>query len=431
MRIVILSLAMALAAVASVTLPIKYAYAVEQQAKAEKKTRRTPALRSRVYDQLARAQQLADENKADEAFVVLDRVAQRSSSMNSYEIAMMHNFYAFIHYNLEDYGKAIVAFENVVQQAPIPESFEKSTLFSLAQLYMMQQDYDKVVAKLQRWEAINRGKIPAKNYVLKAQAMYQKKDYSTSLEYITQAIDLVEADPDFGPIAQEGWYILKRAIFFELKRPEDVKNVLLNKLVKHYSKGKYWIQLGGMYGELENETKQFAVLEMAFQQGYISKGSDMFNLAQLYYYHGAPFKAAKTMEAAFDSGELEKNLRNMRFLANCWTASKDVDKAIPALIAAAELSETGDLYSQLSQLYLNSDEWSQAIDAADKAIKKGELRQPGTVHLVKGMSLFNQQRFNDAMNELALAEKFKATLPMAKQWQKYVESERKLSEAIM
>lgn len=430
MRIVILSLAMVIGSVALVTVPVTTAQAAEQKVEAKKKTRRTPALRSRVYDQLARAQKLADENKPDEAFAVLDRVAERSSSMNSYEVAMMYNFYAFIHYNLEDYAKATEAFENVVKQAPIPESFEMSTLFSLAQLYMMKEDYDKVVEKLQRWEAINSGKIPAKNYVLKAQAMYQKKDYTASLEYITQAIDLVESDPDFGPIAEEGWYILQRAVFFELKRPEDVKNVLLNKLVKHYNKGKYWIQLGGMYGELENEEKQFAVLEMAYQQGFITKGSDMFNLAQLYYYHGAPYKAAVTMEAAFKSGELEKNLRNVRFLANCWTASKDLDKAIPVLSDAAKLSDTGDIYAQLSQLYLNMDKWDDAVIAADNAIKKGELRQPGVVHLVKGMSFFNQEKYNDALNELAKAEKFKSSATMAKQWQRYVESEKK-SAAMM
>ena len=185
-----------------------------------------------------------------------------------------------------------------------------------------------------------------------------------------------------------------------------------------------------MYGELENEEKQFAVLEMAYQQGFITKGSDMFNLAQLYYYHGAPYKAAVTMEAAFKSGELEKNLRNVRFLANCWTASKDLDKAIPVLSDAAKLSDTGDIYAQLSQLYLNMDKWDDAVIAADNAIKKGELRQPGVVHLVKGMSFFNQEKYNDALNELAKAEKFKSSATMAKQWQRYVESEKK-SAAMM
>ena len=73
-------------------------------------------------------------------------------------------------------------------------------------------------------------------------------------------------------------------MYYELKQSEKVKDVLL-KLVKHFDEPKYWVQLGGMYGELGEEKKQLAILETAYQQGYIESGSDMFNLAQLYYYH--------------------------------------------------------------------------------------------------------------------------------------------------
>ena len=62
----------------------------------ERKTKRVPTLRSKVYDQLSRAQTLADVGKQAEAFVVLDNVKSKASSMNSYEQAMMYNFYGFI-----------------------------------------------------------------------------------------------------------------------------------------------------------------------------------------------------------------------------------------------------------------------------------------------------------------------------------------------
>lgn len=127
-----------------------------QESAAERKTRRTPALRAKVYEQLARAQALADENKTAEAIEALDSVRERSDSMNSYELAMMHNFYGFIYYNDEKYDEAIAAFEQVVEQQPIPESFELSTLFSLAQLHMMQGNYDKTLSFLERWEALIR-----------------------------------------------------------------------------------------------------------------------------------------------------------------------------------------------------------------------------------------------------------------------------------
>lgn len=395
------------------------AYAQEQQ-KQKRKTRKTPALRSRVYDQLARAQKSADEGKTAEAIEVLDAVKERSDSMNSYEKAMMYNFYGFIHYNAEQYDQAIASFEQVVAQQPIPESFEKSTLFSLAQLHMMRGNYDKTVTFLERWEALNVGEIPAKNFLLKAQAMYQQKNYTQASEYINTAVSMVEAEDK---VPEEGWFILQRAIYYELKQPGKVKDVLV-KMVKHYNQDKYWIQLGGMYGELGEEKKQLAVLETAYQQGFISKGSDIFNLAQLYYYHQVPYKGAALMEKALDEGKLDKNLRNLKFLANCWTFAKENEKAIPVLQAAAGMADNGELDAQLAQIFLNMERWDQAITASQAALKKGELKKPGFAHLVMGMAYFNKKRFNDALNQLAEAEKHKNSKRMAQQWSKYVQSEK-------
>ena len=310
MRVSVMATAVVTLLAAPTIIPVAdsgYAYAQEEKKK--RKTKRTPALRARVYEQLARAQKLGDEGNVAEAIEVLDKVNDKSDSMNSYERAMMHNFYGFIHYNAEDYDKAIEAFEQVVQQQPIPESFEQTTLFSLSQLSLMQGKFDKSIEYLERWESLQVGDIPPKNFLLKAQARYQQKNFEEALIHINKAVELVEADPEKG-VAEENWYILQRAIYYELKQPKKVTEILV-KLVRHYNQGKYWNQLGGMYGEIGEERKQLAVMESAYQQGYIEKGSDIFNLAQLYYYHQVPYKAARLMEEAFDNGKLDKNLHKI------------------------------------------------------------------------------------------------------------------------
>ncbi len=83
------------------------AVAQEEQKASERPTRRTPALRSKVYEQLARAQEQADAGNIAEAVDILDVVQDKASSMNSYELAMMYNFYGFIYYNDEQYDKAL------------------------------------------------------------------------------------------------------------------------------------------------------------------------------------------------------------------------------------------------------------------------------------------------------------------------------------
>ncbi|WP_185969122.1 tetratricopeptide repeat protein [Aliiglaciecola sp. M165] len=388
----------------------------------EQKTKRTPALRSKVYDQLARAQALADMDKIDEALDSLKAVERKSSSMNSYELAMMYNFFGFIYYNAEDYDNAIASFEKVVAQQPIPESFEKSTLFSLSQLHMMRGNYDKTVSHLEKWEALHDGEIPAKNLVLKAQAMYQKKDYVAASGFINAAIEQQESS-ELGFKVEESWYVLQRAVYYELKNPKKVTEVLV-KMVKQFNKPEYWVQLSGMYGELGLEKEQLAILESAYQQGFVNKANDLFNLAQLYYYHQAPFKAAKIIEQAIDHGVLDNDLRNLKFLAQSWSLAKEDEKAVPVMLAAAQMSSDGELDMQLAQIFLNMEKYDDAIEASQRAIDKGDLRNPGNAHLILGMALFNKQRFVASLTQLAKAEEHQKTEAMAKRWSQFVKNEQ-------
>ena len=425
-----LSLAVAVVLGVSITPVIsgdQQVQAQEQKA-SERKTRKTPAMRARVYDQLARAQALADEGKTPEAVEALDSVKDRSSSMNSYELAMMYNFYGFIYYNEENFDKAIESFEMVVQQQPIPESFEQTTLFSLAQLHMMRGNYGQTLEFLERWEALQKGPIPPKNLVLKAQAMYQNKDFAAASGYINKAIEQQENSEE-GYQVDENWYVLQRAIYYELKQPVKVTEVL-EKMVRLFNEPKYWIQLAGMYGELGEEKKQLAMMETAYQQGFVTSGSDMFNLAQLYYYHQVPYKGARLMEEAIDSGSLDKNLRNLKFLAQCWSLAKEDEKAVPVMVAAAEMSEDGELDAQLAQTYLNMEEYAKAVESSQKALEKGELRNQGVTHLVLGMALFNQEKYVEALNQLAEAEKFNSSRRMAQQWKRFVTSEKQSKEQL-
>ena len=425
-----LSLAVAVVMGVSVAPVITGDQQIQAQEKkaSERKTRKTPALRAKVYDQLARAQSLADEGKTEEAIEALDSVKDRSSSMNSYELAMMYNFYGFIYYNEEDFDKAIESFEMVVQQQPIPESFEQTTLFSLAQLHMMRGNYGQTLEFLEKWEALQSGPIPAKNLVLKAQAMYQNKDYEAASGYINEAIKVQENSPE-GYQVDENWYVLQRAIYYELKQPKKVTAVL-EKMVRLFDKPKYWIQLAGMYGELGEEKKQLAMMETAYQQGFITSGSDVFNLAQLYYYHQVPYKGARLMEQAMDNGILDENLRNLKFLAQCWSLAKENEKAVPVMVAAAELSEDGELDAQLAQTYLNMEEYDKAVESSRAALEKGELRNQGVTHLVMGMALFNQEKYVEALNQLAEAEKFSRSKRMAQQWKRFVTSEKQNKEQL-
>ena len=400
------------------------AFAQAETSLGERETRRTPALRSRVYEQLSRAQTVADGGDIVGALAILDEVKDKSSSLNSYELAMMYNFYGFIYYAEEDFDKTIASFKEAVNQSPIPVGFEQTALYSLAQLSMAQSNYDDVIAYLERWESLNKGVIPPKNYILKAQALYQNKSYQEAAKYIEEAIVNHENN---GYLPDENWLVLQRAIYFEMQRPEKVKDIII-KLIRLYDQPKYWIQLAGMYGELEQEKKQFATMEIAYQRGFIDSASDTFNLAQLYYYHGVPYKGARLMEQALKSGLLKENLRNLKFLGQSWQLAKEDAKAVPVMEKAAILSEDGQLDAQLALLYYNLDDFDKSINSAKLAIEKGKLDRPGDTYMVLGLSYFSKRDFVAALEQLSKAEDFSSSRAAARQWRGYVEREKSAFE---
>lgn len=392
----------------------------------EQKTKRVPALREKVYSQLARAQKLADDGDVKAGLEALDSINERSSSMNSYEIAMMHNFYGFIYYNENDLPKAIAAFEKVVAEEGIPESLRVSTTFSLAQLAMANSDYEKVIAFLDQWDAINTKPITDGYYVLRAQTYYQLKDFKQGLNYITQAITLSDSE---GKTPKENWLVLQRAMYYSLNQTDKVVDVL-ERMVKLYNKPEYWVQLSGMYGELGKERQQLSVIEAAYQQGFLTSKSDLRQLAQVYLYNGLAYKAATVMSKAIDAGIAEQTAKNYAFVAEAMIQAKEDEKSIMYFAKAADLSPSGKYDQRLAEVYVNTEQFEEAADAARKALDKGDLDFESNAFVALGMAQYNLQNFDASILAFEQAQKHKKSQRLAQQWIKYVKREKVHAETL-
>jgi len=394
---------------------------------AEKRvSKRVPAMRNRVYSQLARAQQVADSGDKAQGFQILDEVKARIEQLNSYEKAMLWNFYGFMYYGNDDISNAINSFENVVAQEAIPESLYQSTVYSLAQLATQQGDFAKALKFLKDWQANNGGELKAPQHILFAQVYYQDKQFDNALEHINGAIAIAKENQE---TPKENWLILQRASYYELKQPEMVTKVM-EELVKLYQKPEYWLQLAGMYGEIGQEEKQLGAMETAWQAGYVTKPSDIVMLAQLYLFNQLPYKAATLLDDAIGKGIVVADEKRIQLLAQAYVMAKEDEKAIPVLAKGAEVAEDGRFDEQLAQAFVNTEKWSKAIDAAKVAIDRGGLTNEGNMYLALGMSYFNLAQFDNALGAFEQAKSFAATNKTAKQWIAYVERERDYSNQL-
>jgi len=356
------------------------AYAKESAATNE--TVKVPAMRNRVYTQLARAQKIADEGDKAEGLKALDGVKDRLSSLNSYEQAMLWNFYGFMHYGNNNLPLAIENFEKVVAQKAIPLSLSTSTLFSLAQLSMQQQNYDESLQYLEQWQQVNTKPLTSVQQMMFAQINYQSKNYKSSLDYVNKAIELALSKNE---TPKENWFILQRANYYELKQPKNVVKVIED-LIRYHDKPKYWLQLSGMYGEIGEEDKQLAVMESAYQAGYVTASQDIITLAQLYRFHGVPYKAATLLSKSIDEGVVVAEEKYLDMLAQSYIAAKNDVKAIPVLSKASEIAESGKYDAYIAQSYFNLGKWKQSIKSAVKAINRKGVDHLGNMYLIIGMS---------------------------------------------
>ena len=398
---------------------VAYAQQNADQEKEEVKTRKTPALREKVYTILTEAQEFGEADQFDEAIKTLKKL-ERFKDMNSYELANMHSFYAFIYYQMENYRGAISAYESVLAQPDLPEVMETSAIYALGQLYFTIEDYPKSIELLERWfaRANNPGPEP---YVFLSQAYYQQKQYRKAVEPLDKAMAIAKQQ---GKTIKENWLLLKRVYHYELKEYPKVAAVL-NQLIAAYPKREYWNQLSSVYGELQQTDKQLAVLELAYMQGYLDRSQDLRNLAQLFMLNGDPLRGAQVLEKAMQEGIVEEDFANLRLLSQAWGSAREDDKALPILQRAASLSSDGKLDLRIAYSFMNTDKYVEAADAAREALRKGGLRNPGEARILIGTALFNADRLNEAKAAFQQADGTRA-----KQWLSHIAKEEQRREML-
>ena len=405
-------------------LPLGWVSSAQAQDKAapkkERETRRTPALRNKVYEKLAEAQAFAEAKDYVSAEQVLDQMiaGEGKRALNSYELANVYNLYAFLRYSAEDYKGALNYYKQVVVQPDIPLAMEINTKFTVAQLYFVQEQWRPGIDALLEWFELS-DKPNATAYILLAQGYYQVKDFDSALNNVETAIAMYEGE---GKLPKEQWYNLARFLYFD---KNDFDNALstLYTLIEYYPKKQYWVQASHLYGEKKNEPKQLAMMETAYLQGLLDKSSEVVQVAYLYLNAEVPYPAAQVMEQGFKDELVEEKSKNYELTGSAWRQAQEVAKAIPNMEKAAELTDKGELYTRLGNVYLDSDEHKKAIGAVKKGLSKGGVKRPDSARLVLGMAHFNLGDYNSAKKAFREAAKDERSEKYARQWIRYIASE--------
>lgn len=394
-----------------------YAQDDEREKRDAQKTKQAQAVSKEVYDKIAKAQEQVDAKDYQGALRALNNL-YNPDKLTEYEQANVLNYIGFIYYNMEDIPNAIRTYERMIAIPSLEPQMGKQTTYTLAQLYTMEEQYQKALNTLDKWFILEPNPAPDP-FILKAQNLYQLSRYKDMIEPIENAMRIAR---ERNKTVKEDWYVLLNFAYFQdenYRMVRDIQKILL----ETWPKKRYWFSLAGAYTELGEDNNLIAAYGSAHDQGMLEKESELVTMAQLYMQAEVPYKAATLIENEMGAGRVPKNAKNYRLLSQAWMLSQEDERAVPALKEAARLSDDGELDVRLGNTYLNLGQYDECIAAVRAGLRKGGLKSPDNANISLGMCLYNKRQYNDAISAFRAASKTQRSRKISQQWIRVIEAD--------
>lgn len=409
-------------------------------AKKKKSTRKVPALSGDFFKQIEKAQEAMDEQDNAKAMEVLESALQRRK-VNDYERSVAWQMQAMIMYEQEDVRGTIRVFEKILTvKDSIPEAQEYNTIYSLAQLYFGEEDYDTSLRYVKQWQSkIDPTLISVSHLTFISNLYYVREEFEESLEYIYRAIETAKTIDTVE--VKEGWYSLALSAHWELGQLEKARDVLEIMLIT-WPKPQYWIQLAGVYQELGDEPTSYSLTEAAYKQGFLDdKETQLVNVAQIQLARGAPIKCTWVFEKAFKDGRVEKTPANQKTLGQCYLMASEYESALDPLSVAAADDADGDLWFQIGQVQMQLGKYKDAVESFGSVIEAFDKDRKDTknkdraakalsttlrAEMQRGQALTELKRYkeaHDSFNRASRLAKARKDKRMVTQWRNYLRAE--------
>jgi len=268
---------------------------------------------------------------------------------------------------------------------------------------------------------------------------FQQKDYPHAIEYGQKVIAKGTADSDT-------WFVVAYSQFLSGKAAESktvvdqyladaakkgqtpAENILqlqlqaglkandnpgvvtaLSKLAEYYKKPEYWHDLLGIMRDTAgrgttSEGYTLNIYRLMREAGTMKEGSDFLEMAQLAVSQGSPGEAVDAITRGQKLGAFTSSADVSASKLQLQTAQKlsDTDRASLAKFEAeARSAKTGEGDVRLGQALLSYDQPDKAVEAIQRGIGKGGLRNADEAQILLGISLLRLGRKDDAVAAFA------------------------------
>ena len=143
-----------------------------------------------------------------------------------------------------------------------------------------------------------------------------------------------------------------------------------------------------------------------------------------YYMAKQIIKLINNVAGVINNDSATQGLLSVAFYPNYRVSAMEI------IAPAADLSEHGKYEQRLAEVYVNTEQYEEAADAARKALDKGGLDFESNAFVALGMAQYNMQNFDASILAFEQAEKHKKSQRLAQQWIKYVKREKVHAETL-
>src|SRR5690606_19312471 len=182
--------------------------------------------------------------------------------------------------------------------------------YQIAQLYMAEERWAEGAKALEDWFATAAAPNSSAYYLLAA-AYYQLEDLDRAFPAAQKAVELSDQP-------QATWIELLVALYIERDQYEPALPYVERLVELQPDRKTHWLRLSSFYQQLEQFEKALAALQIPYNAGMLTEGSEYMRLADLLMYNEIPYRGAILLEEALEAGTLSADANAYPKLATCW-----------------------------------------------------------------------------------------------------------------
>lgn len=328
------------------------------------------------------------------------QLADKADKKNPYEEFLVAKFLGIIAIQqpMRDFAAATVAYNRMMASGGIPEA-EKEGVYDLAmKLNYQAKDYPKVIEASNLLKAIR--PLDDTGYEVLSQTYFAMEDLPNTIKTAKEAVAALKAG---GNRPSAG--ILGILLNAQARAMDEGYRATLEELAMASTQAEVWGQVMDFALSTMDITDHqlLNLFRLALQVGTMRE-TDYPAMATISLSSGLSIEGKNVLEKAIMEGKIMRSGSVAGLITQANGLVDGEKKALPELAAEAAKQPNGEIYVKLAESYWVNGMTNEALDAFQKGLEKGGIKDQGDAWTTYGIVLMDAGKKAEAIEAFQKAE---------------------------